>query len=85
MPSEYYIRELLAPHAVNTAPLATIESYLENPEKVPKLPTHFNEIDAYFELIESKGIDMDDVYNQLITEGLEAFEQAFEEMLETIK
>lgn len=85
LPSEYYVRELLAPHAVNTAPLVTIESYLENPEKVPKLPTHFNEIDAYFELIESKGIDMDDVYNQLITEGLEAFEQAFEEMLETIK
>ncbi len=85
LPSEYYIRELLAPHAINTAPLATIESYLENPEKEPKLPTHFNEIDSYFDLIKSKGIDMDDVYSQLTAEGLSAFEQAFEEMLETIK
>ncbi len=85
LPSEYYIRELLAPHAINTAPLATIESYLENPEAEPKLPTHFNEIDSYFDLIKSKGIDMDDVYSQLTAEGLSAFEQAFEEMLETIK
>ena len=82
---EHYIRELLAPHAVNTAPLATIESYLKNPEIEPKLPTHFKEIDSYFDLIESKGIDMDSIYSQLTTEGLEAFEQAFEEMLEMIK
>ena len=85
LPSEYYIRELLAPHAVNTAPLATIEAYFENPEREPKLPTHFDEIDAYFDLLESKGIDMDNVYDQLTSEGLEAFEQAFEEMLEMIK
>jgi len=85
LPPEYYIRELLAPHAVNTAPLATIEAYLKNPEAEPKLPTHFDEIDAYFDLIESRGINMNDVYEQLITEGLKAFEQAFEEMLEMIK
>ncbi len=82
---EHYIRELLAPHAVNTAPLATIEAYFENPETEPKLPTHFSEIDTYFELLESKGIDMDNVYDQLTREGLEAFEHAFEEMLEMIK
>jgi len=85
LPPEYYIRELLAPHAVNTAPLATIEAYFKNPEKEPKLPTHFSEIDTYFDLIESKGINMDDVYEQLTAEGLKAFEQAFEEMLEMIK
>lgn len=82
---EHYIRELLAPHAINTAPLATIEAYCKNPESEPKLPTHFDEINTYFELIESRGIDMDDVYDQLIAEGLEAFEQAFKEMLEKIK
>ncbi len=75
----------MAPHAVNTAPLATIEAYFENPEREPRLPTHFSEIDTYFELLESKGIDMNNIYDQLIAEGLEAFEQAFEEMLETIK
>ncbi|MEA3418689.1 MAG: transaldolase [Campylobacterota bacterium] len=85
LPEDYYIRELLAPHSVNTAPLITIESYIKEPGTVPKLPTPMDEIDAYFDLIASKGIDMDEVYNRLMEEGLGAFEQAFDEMLESIK
>ncbi len=82
---EYYIRELLAPHAVNTAPLATIEAYLENPETEPKLPTHFDEIDTYFDLLESKDIDMDAIYEQLMSEGLEAFERDYAAMLKKLQ
>jgi transaldolase len=85
LPPDYCIRELLAPHSVNTAPLATIESYLENPEKEAKLPTHIDEIDSYFELIKSKGIDMELVYGQLLGEAVEAFRQDFKTILETIK
>jgi transaldolase len=85
LPPDYYIRELLAPHSVNTAPLATIEAYLENPEKEAKLPTHIDEIDSYFELIKSKGIDMELVYGQLLGEAVEAFRQDFKTILETIK
>ncbi len=82
--AEYYIRELLAPHSINTAPLSTIEAYLKNPGTEPKLSTDINEIDAYFKLLKSAGIDMDTVYEQLMSEGLESFEQAFEDMLSKI-
>ena len=85
LPADYYIRELLAPHAINTAPLATIEAYLENPETEPKLPTHIDEIDTYFDLIESKGIDMESVYKKLLQEGLEAFREDFTAILESLK
>ena len=85
LPPDYYIRELLAPHAVNTAPLATIEAYLENPEEKPKLPTHFDEIEVYFDLLESKGIDMESVYAQLLREGLDAFKNDFAKILESLK
>jgi len=81
LPPEYYIRELLAPHSINTAPLATIEAYLKNPDSEPKISLHIKEIDAYFALLEKKGIDMDAVYTQLLSEGLKAFEEAFEDML----
>ncbi len=81
---EYYIRELLATHSINTAPLATIEAYLKHPGTEPRLPAHIDEIDAYFELLEDNGIDMNAIYEQLISEGLESFEQAFEEMLQKI-
>ena len=85
LPKDYYIRELLAPHSVNTAPLATIEAYLENPESKPKLPTHIDEIDSYFDLIKRNGIDMERIYAQLLEEGLEAFKRDFTAILEAIK
>jgi transaldolase len=84
LPADYYVRELVAPHSVNTAPLATIKAYLENPLSKPKLPTHIDEIDSYFELLDKRGIDMDEVYDKLIKDGLAAFEEAFAEMLKSI-
>ena len=82
---DYYIRELLAKHSVNTAPLATIESYIEEPLSSAELPIAVAEIDAYFLEVKRAGIDMQSVYNLLLKDGLEAFEKAFEDMLESIK
>jgi len=85
LPVDYYIRELVAPHSVNTAPLDTIKAYLKNPEKEAKLPTHIDEIDSYFELIKNKGIDMEQVYRQLTEEGVEAFRRDFKTILEELE
>jgi len=82
--ADYYIRELLAPHSINTAPLATIEEYIKGEVTAPKLPIDTKEIESYFELLDSNGIEMDRVYTQLTNEGLLAFEKAFEEMLESL-
>ncbi|MDQ1326183.1 MAG: transaldolase [Campylobacterota bacterium] len=81
---DYYIRELLAPRSVNTAPLSTIESYIKSGATLPKLPIANEEIDAYFEVLEAAGISMEEVYDTLLREGLEAFEKAFQEMIETL-
>jgi transaldolase len=81
----YYIRELLAPHSVNTAPLATIQEYIKGVEASPKLPIEDSVIDAYFAKLEANGIDMDSVYDSLLNDGLVAFEKAFEDMLDKLK
>ena len=83
--ADYYMRELLAPHSVNTAPLATIESFITENIPEPKLPLEENEINGYFTKLADNGFDMDAVYSQLLHEGLEAFEKAFQEMLDTLK
>ncbi|MBD3789983.1 MAG: transaldolase [Campylobacterales bacterium] len=83
--ADYYIRELLASHSVNTAPLSTIESYIKTEEGDTKLPISNEEIEAYFETLENAGINMDEVYDRLLKEGLIAFEKAFEEMLDMLK
>ncbi len=85
LPPDYYIRELLAPHTVNTAPLPTIEAYLENPEAEAKLPTHIDEIESYFDLIESRGVDMENVYIKLLQDGLDAFKRDFSTILKELE
>ena len=84
LPADYYMRELLAPHSVNTAPLATIEAYIATEADMPKLPIDDAVIDGYFTKLDDNGFDMDEVYAQLLKEGLKAFEEAFQDMLNSI-
>ncbi len=83
--SDYYMRELLAPHSVNTAPLATIESYIAEEASAAKLPIEDDILDGYFTQLADNGFDMDEVYAELLKDGLEAFEKSFQEMLDTLK
>lgn len=83
--ADYYMKELLAAASVNTAPLATIESFIENSGAAPKLPIDHYEIEGHFSRLSQSGFDMDEVYSSLLQDGLIAFEKAFEEMLESIK
>jgi len=83
--ADHYIRELLAPHTVNTAPLATIESYISKKETLAKLPLEDSQIDGYFMQLKDAGFDMDEIYNKLLKDGLKAFEEAFEMMLKNIE
>jgi transaldolase len=85
LPADYYIRELLAPHSVNTAPLGTIEAYIARKEGEPKLPIDDEVINGYFTKLADNGFDMDEVYDKLLKDGLKAFEEAFTDMLEKLK
>ncbi|WP_201352538.1 transaldolase [Hydrogenimonas urashimensis] len=79
--ADYYIKELMAPHSVNTAPLATIEAFVENPDHRTKLPIDDAAIEAFFARVENSGIDMSEVYDSLLQEGLKAFKEAFATLL----
>jgi len=79
--ADYYIKELMAPHSVNTAPLETIEAFLEHPLHAPKLPIDEAAIDTFFKAVESAGIDMQEVYRKLTEDGLKAFKEAFAGLL----
>jgi len=85
LPPYHYMRELLAHHSVNTAPLATIESWLAVKPTPAKLPLEDAVINGYFTKLADNGFEMEAVYERLLKEGLEAFEKAFAEMLERLK
>jgi len=78
---DYYIKELLGSHSINTAPLATIEYYIRDEPSSPKLPISDIEIENYFNGLKRANINMEEVYNKLLEDGLKAFEEAFSDML----
>jgi transaldolase len=80
-PADYYIKELMAPHSVNTAPLGTIEAFIESPSHQPKLPIDEAEIASFFSAVQEAGIDMEQVYTKLLDDGLKAFKEAFVKLL----
>ncbi len=81
----YYIDELLAAHAVNTAPVETIDAFVKGGDKMVKLPVDAKIIDAHFKKIADAGIDFDAVVAKQIDDGLDAFKEAFREILSELE
>jgi len=84
LPVHYYIEKLLAYNSVNTAPIDTIMAYYNNGAKEKALPIPNDVIKAHFEKVKSAGINFDDVLNEQITGGLEAFKDAFKDIMEAL-
>lgn len=79
--ASYYVDNLLYPNSVNTAPLATIEEWLENGVKEPSEVISETECDKYFALLESKDVDIKAVYENLLNDGLVSFKDSFKDLL----
>jgi transaldolase len=81
---DYYVQNLYLPNSVLTLPLDVIE---EIKDKELEESFHFQtkHIDAFFSFLTPAGINMQKVYQELFDEGVEAFEQAFNDMLLSIK
>ena len=84
LPPHYYIQELLAYNSVNTAPIDTIKAYVADGTKEKALPIDAEVIAAHFSKVQEAGIDFDGVLEKQIQDGLEAFKDAFSEILEAL-
>jgi transaldolase len=83
--ASYYIDELIFPNSVNTAPLATIKAWTESGKTESSIILSEDECDIYFKQLKKSGIDIDKVYNELLSDGLIAFKDSFSELLDKIK
>jgi len=81
----YYIDELIFPNSVNTAPLNTINAWLQNGKKEQSKITEEDDCIKYFEILKSNQIDIETVYNELLQDGLSAFKVSFQELLKKVK
>lgn len=81
---EYYVSELMYEDAINTAPLDTIKAFLKSNSSI-KAPLSDAEIEVAFTEVSLAGFDIEEVYEKLLKEGLDAFEVAFSDMLSALK
>ena len=81
----YYVDNLIYPNSINTTPLGTIEDWLRDGKKDQSSIMSEDECNKYFTLLEQNGISMNEVYEKLLTDGLEAFKVSFKELLSKLK
>lgn len=81
-----YVDGLIAPKTVNTLPEATLLAFADHGRIASMLKPRLAEDQKVWDQLDEAGIDMDGaVGQQLLTEGLDQFAQAFEELLAAIK
>ncbi len=84
LPAHYYVEKLLAYNSVNTAPVDTIKAFCKATKKEKALPISQSIIEEHFQKIKNAGIDFDKVVQKQIDDGLQAFKDAFKDILEAL-
>ena len=84
LPPYYYVEKLLAYNSVNTAPIETILAFDRDGKKEKALPIDQAIIMEHFAKLQDIGIDLNSVLDKLVEDGLEAFKEAFGEILEAL-
>src|SRR3954469_12607 len=78
-PDTKYVDELVAPETVNTMPMPTLLAVAEHGEIKPG--TAEEDPDEALSALREAGIDMDDVTDQLLRDGVRLFEDAMEKLV----
>ncbi|MFF2544440.1 transaldolase [Kitasatospora sp. NPDC058063] len=85
LPDTLYVTELVAPGTVNTMPEATLEATGDHGVVTGNtIVPNYADAKAVLDAIAAAGVDYDDVVQLLEDEGVEKFEQSWNELLDTV-
>lgn len=80
-----YVEELIGPETVNTLPEKTILAFQDHGRASATLERGIDEAEALLERLSDVGIDYDDVTETLERQGVQAFADSFEKLLNGIR
>ena len=81
-----YVDELVAPNTVNTMPEATLFATADHADiRGDVVSGRKDESQQVFDALAAAGIDLDDVFAVLESEGVDKFEKSWEELLQTVR
>lgn len=83
-PDTLYVDQLIGPHTVNTVPPATLDKFIEHGEVALTLEPGIDQAHADTARLADLGIDLDHITRKLLDDGVAAFAQAFDALLESI-
>ncbi len=81
----YYVDELIGTSTINTAPIETIKAFVANGSKSEKLPISEEEVNVHLNNTKQAGINLETALNELKVDGLNAFKEAFAEILKELE
>jgi transaldolase len=79
-----YVEELIGPETVDTLPPDTIKAFLDHGRIERTLDADLDQAHATLDGLEEVGVSMQQVTDELITEGVEAFGRSYEELIAAI-
>jgi len=83
-PDTLYVDSLIGPNTVNTLPDATLEAFVDHGVLRRTVDVDFDAADEIIRSVKELGINLDEVANLLELQGVEAFENSFENLLESL-
>lgn len=79
-----YVDTLIGPDSVNTLPDKTIAAFLESGTVARTIDADVDEAKATIAALAEVGVDITDVTNVLLDEGVDSFVKSFDELIETL-
>ncbi len=83
-PDTMYVDQLIGPDTVNTLPDNTLSAFMDHGTLSRTIDTSFEKASETLVSIENLGIDLNQVAEKLEREGVQAFENSFENLLKTL-
>jgi transaldolase len=80
-----YVEALIGPMTVNTLPLETIEDYRNHGDPKARLGLDLDKATFFFQRLPELDINIDKVTQQLENEGVDKFNQAYDQLIDTLK
>lgn len=80
-----YVDELIGPNTVNTLPPATIEACADHCDVASRIETNVEEAYKLAEELPKLGINLDEVMDELIIDGIDKFIQPFESLIKSLQ
>ena len=84
-PDVKYVEPLIGPETINTLPVETLNAYRDHGQPAVTLPEGLEKAAAVLQRLPELGIDLNRVTQQLEDEGVEKFNQPYDNLMRTLE